>query len=45
MWLAEGATIPKDGDDVIIPETWRVVVNAETAKIKNLEVRGTLIIP
>lgn len=45
-WIDAGLPgIPQDGDDVIIPDTWRIVVNCETAKLKNLEVRGTLIIP
>ncbi len=47
VWIDAGLTggVPADGDDVMIPSTWRIVVNCETAKLKNLEVRGTLIIP
>jgi len=27
MWVFEGYTYPVDGDDVIIPPTWRLVVD------------------
>ncbi len=37
--------VPADGEDAIIPAEWRLVVDVETAKLKNLEVQGVLIIP
>ena len=45
MWEEAGATFPVDGADVIIPAEWRLIVDVETPKSKNLECRGTLIIP
>jgi hypothetical protein len=45
MWVGQFSDVPKDGDSVIIPASWRVVVNCVTNKLTNLEVKGTLIIP
>jgi len=45
MWEEAGAAFPADGEDVIIPAEWRIVINEDTPKIKNLECRGTIIIP
>lgn len=46
IWNEAGFfNVPEDGYDVIIPNTWRVLVDVETAKLRNLDVRGTLIIP
>ena len=45
MWIAEGLVKPIDNADAIIPASWKLVVDEETARINNLEVRGQLIIP
>ena len=40
MWREAGVEKPADNTDAIIPGSWRLVVDEETAKINNLEVRG-----
>jgi len=45
MWEGQFDHVPVDGESVIIPAAWRVVVNCNTAKLTNLEIKGTLIIP
>jgi len=45
MWIADGFVKPVAGTDAIIPASWKLVVDEETAKLNNLEVRGQLIIP
>ena len=45
MWKQAGLEKPSDNADAIIPASWKLVVDEETAKINNLEVRGQLIIP
>jgi len=45
MWEGQFDHVPIDGESVIIPASWRVVVNVDTSRLTNLEVKGTLIIP
>jgi hypothetical protein len=45
MWEGQFDHIPINGESVIIPAAWRVVVNCDTNMLANLEVKGTLIIP